>query len=199
MARAKYSKKGTKSKPDFYQEVTDKMIEKLETGTAPWRCEWNRFGLAKNYVSGKAYRGINAFMLNFFPAFPIPYYLSYKQANELGGNVRRGAKSEKVYFYKSINKDEDGRTVSETEATDLIAGGDAVRRIPFLKSFSVFNIADVEGVEFDLPEFVKHANPPNERCDQVVKELTDPPEFIHEDGSRGLVQSQKRRGQPTTD
>ena len=186
MTRArKFFKKAkpAKKRVDIYQEVTDKMIAKLEEGTAPWRCCWNRLGPAKNYVGGNVYRGINAFLLNFFPKFEVPYYLTYKQAQELGGNVRKGAVSEKVYFFKAFHKDQDGKSVSESVANELRAGGASVRSIPFLKSFSVFNVADVEGVEFDIPELIEHEHPVNERCENLVKELVNPPKFISEDAN----------------
>lgn len=179
----KYSRtpKKASKRVDIYQKVTNKMIAKLEEGTAPWRCSWNELGMAKNYVGGNVYWGINAILLNIFPKFEVPYYLTYKQAEALGGNVRKGAVSEKVYFFKAYHKDQDGKSVSESVASELRAGGASVRTIPFLKSFSVFNVADVEGVDFDIPAAAEHEHPANERCENLLRQLVYPPKFVNED------------------
>jgi len=51
-------------KRDLYQETTNKIITLLENGVLPWRRTWSQYGLAKNYVSGKAYKGINMILMN---------------------------------------------------------------------------------------------------------------------------------------
>jgi antirestriction protein ArdC len=170
-----------KPRRDVYQEVTDKIIAKLEQGTAPWRCPWNIHGAAKNYVSGNAYRGINAFLLNFMSPHAVPYYLTFKQAKTLGGKIRKGAKSEKVYFFSQINKDRDGKTVSEQVASELRDGGQPVRSIPYLKTFSVFNVSDVEGIDLMLPEVVLSNNTANARCEQFLSSVANAPKLIGED------------------
>ena len=174
-------KRKTRVRLDLYQEVTNKIIKKLEEGTAPWRCSWSRYGMAKNYVSGNAYRGINAFLMNFLPVHPIPYYLSFKQAKELGGHVKKGSKAEKVYFFKAYYKDADGNSISDERAAQLQASGGDYQFIPFLKSYSVFNIADVEGVDFDIPEIKKHQHPTNEQCEAMIAAIKNPPQFVEED------------------
>jgi antirestriction protein ArdC len=172
-------KRKTRVKPDLYQEVTDKIIKKLEEGTAPWRCSWSRYGAAKNYVSGNAYRGINAFLMNFIPVYPIPYYLSFKQAKDLGGNVKKGSKSEKVYFFKSYYKDADGKSITEGAADQLRAAGDKIQFIPFLKSYAVFNVADVEGVEFEIPELqAQQDHDTNQTCEAMIAGIKNPPQFV---------------------
>jgi len=52
------------AKRDLYQETTNKIITLLENGVLPWRRTWGQYGLAKNYVSGKAYKGINMVLMN---------------------------------------------------------------------------------------------------------------------------------------
>ena len=96
------TKRAPRVKPDLYQVITEKVIELLEAGTIPWQRPWNQYGLARNYASGHVYTGINAFLLNFFPSFDVPFYLTYKQAQDLGGQVRKGAKAETVYFFKTL-------------------------------------------------------------------------------------------------
>lgn len=174
-------KRKNRVKPDLYQEVTNKIITKLEEGTAPWQCSWSRYGMARNYVSGNTYRGINAFLMNFLPVHPIPYYLSFKQAKDLGGHVKKGSKAEKVYFFKAYYKDADGKSISDETATRLSASGEKIQFIPFLKSYSVFNVADVEGVDFNLPEIELHYHSPLERCEAMLAAIKNPPQYVKED------------------
>ena len=171
MARAKTSPKNRKPKtarPDFYQEVTGRVIAKLAAGTAPWRHPWNSYGLARNIASGNVYTGINAFMLNFLSPHPVPYYLTFKQAKDLGGSIRKGAKSERVYFFKTLHRDGDGRTIQPERASELAGSGQEVKRIPFLRSFCVFNVADVEGIDFGIPTPATTDHQPIQECEDLI-------------------------------
>ena len=82
----------------IYKMVTERMIEKLKAGTVPWRKPWVNRGMAVNWVTGKAYRGVNAWLLD--PG----EYASIKQINKAGGRVKKGAKSQIVVFWKAIEK-----------------------------------------------------------------------------------------------
>ena len=67
----------TTKKRDIYQELTDRIIAKLEAGVKPWQPNWSRYGLARNAATGRIYSGINAFILNLFCIPPIPSYMSF--------------------------------------------------------------------------------------------------------------------------
>jgi antirestriction protein ArdC len=171
MNRAKTStpfRKPLKSRPDLYQEVTDRVIASLAAGTAPWRQPWHGYGRARNLVSGTVYTGINAFLLNFLAPKPIPLYLTFKQARERGGHVRKGARAERVYFFKTLHKDAEGQTVAPERAEQLADGGQEVQRIPFLRSFAVFNVADVEGITWEVPELSTIAQEPVDACEELL-------------------------------
>lgn len=75
--------------------MTNLIIQKMEQGIIPWRKPYSDYGLPKNYVSGKPYRGINAFLLNLLPN-EHPLYLTFKQASELGGKVIKGSKASRL-------------------------------------------------------------------------------------------------------
>lgn len=171
------------TKRDLYQEVTDKMINLLEQGVAPWRCSWSRYGLARNYATGHIYSGINAILMNLTP-HPIPYFVSFKQAKALGGKIRKGAKSSAVYFFKSYHKDQHGKTISPQQVQALHGMGEETNRIAFLKYFNVFNIEDVEGVEFDIPEVELKDHERIAQCEQLIKEIPHPPQLVYEDANR---------------
>ena len=96
-----YSKSSPSKRQDVYQIVTDKVIALLEQGTIPWQKPWRggAAGMPKNAITKKPYRGVNVFMLAVTAhamGYESPYWLSYKQALELGGNVRKGEKSSLV-------------------------------------------------------------------------------------------------------
>jgi antirestriction protein ArdC len=171
----------TSVKPDLYQVITDKVIALLEAGTVPWQRPWNQYGLARNYATGHIYTGINAFLLNFFPSFDVPFYMTYKQAQALGGQVRKGAKAETVYFFKTLYKDADGKNLKPAQVAQLQSGEKFVKAIPMPRTFHLFNIADVDGIDFEIPELSDNLNAPIESCDSFVTGLQSVPEIQHKD------------------
>ena len=180
------TKRAPRVKPDLYQVITNKVIELLEAGTVPWQRPWNQYGLARNYATGHVYTGINAFLLNFFPSFDVPFYLTYKQAQALGGQVRKGAKAETVYFFKTLYKDADGKNLKPAQIAKLGDGDKFVKAIPMPRTFHLFNIADVDGIDFDIPEVGNTPSAPIEACDDFVASLQAVPEICHEDLNRAF-------------
>jgi antirestriction protein ArdC len=136
------------------------MVEKLENGKAPWRQTWNDYGPARNYVSKKTYRGINALILNN-AEFEYPLYLSFLQAKELGGGIKRGSKSVEVIYWKTLEFENDEK----------------IKRIPFLRYYNVFNIDCVEGIKLKLP--TKHVNDPIEYCESIINDMPSKPIVEH--------------------
>src|SRR5258708_31337929 len=80
-----------------YEIVTARILEQLEQGVVPWHKPW-RTEIPCNLVSGKPYRGINVFLLGM-QAKESKYWLTFKQANQLGGHVRAGEKASVVTFW----------------------------------------------------------------------------------------------------
>lgn len=121
-----------------YQQVTDRIIAMLEAGTRPWAQGWNAPGGGRPMRSeGTPYRGMN--VLNLWAAtlergFSSSYWMTYKRAQEFGGQVRKGAKSEYAFYVGSITRTVE-RNGEETEAA-----------IPFLKAYCVFNADEIEGL-----------------------------------------------------
>ena len=126
------------SNKDIYQSVTDRMVAALEAGTVPWQSPYlGAFGLPQNFVTRKAYRGINVWLLAL-AGYSSPFWMTYKQAQELGGNVRKGEKGSLVVKYGTF----------ETEAEN---SGEKEQRM-YLKGYTVFNACQIEGLEFPQPE-----------------------------------------------
>lgn len=160
-----------RTKTNVYQMVTDRIIEALEQGGIPWRKTWKSGArTAMNWVSKRAYTGINALLTNLSP-YDHPYFMTFKQANALGGKIRKGAKSIPVVFWKKILKDANGQIVAESEAGNR----QDLKERYVLKYYRLFNIAEIEDVAFELPEVPVRTQSTIEACEEVVKKMPNPP------------------------
>lgn len=139
-------------KADLFSEVTDKIIAALESGTPPWRKAWQsgNEGLPANAVTGRNYSGINV-MLLWADAVNKGYernrWLTFRQAQEAGGNVRRGEKSTSVVLFKPFQKaeqDEHGRTTTDKN------GDPVLQHYHMMTSFHLFNISQCENLSDKL-------------------------------------------------
>ena len=158
---------------DVYQIVTDKIIARLEQGYIPWRKSWQT-ATACNYVTGKAYRGINAFLLNMEGA-ERPYYLTFKQASDLGGRIKKGAKSEIITYWNWVYTDKkSGKKLSPDQWRFAPAG--SVTKTAFLKYYNVFNVLDTEGIELSFPHITQRPLPEKLAvCEQIIESIPNPP------------------------
>lgn len=130
--------KFSRTKSDIYQTVTDSIISALETGVKPWSCPWQRVpgmsGLPSNYATGAAYSGMNIMLLWYSASeqgFSDSRWMTYKQAKAEGGQVRKGEHGTTAIFYATLEKEND-------------AG--EVEHIPMLKTFTVFNVQQIDGL-----------------------------------------------------
>jgi antirestriction protein ArdC len=160
----------TSVRPDVYQIVTDKIVEALEGGRIPWKKPWNaQYGAPRNYTTGRAYTGVNAFLLHI-ACDGVPLFLTFKQAKAIGGSIRAGAKGFPVIYYN---------TVAKKSATE----GSEDEKVSFLKYYTVFNVADVVGVEITLPEVAAPAAVGTvERAEQLVNDWADKPKIMYAGG-----------------
>lgn len=122
--------------------VADRIISALDNGVVPWRKPWvGGAKVATSYVTRKPYSLINQILLG-----NPSEYISFKQVKDLGGRVKKGAKASKVVFWNILNYDVDGKLIKNVfEAKKN--GVKVAKTIPYLKEWSVFNIADCEGIE----------------------------------------------------
>jgi len=120
---------------NVYEIVTCRIIELLEQDIIPWRRPWGAAGLPRNLVSKKPYRGINLFLLSA-TKYVSPFWLTMKQANQLGGAVRKGEHSQIVVFWKV---DQIGSGETETGAEHDEAEEKSRRRFA-LRYYRLFNL-----------------------------------------------------------
>lgn len=138
----------------LYEEVTQRIIAELEAGRFPWVQPWSNAAAAvdmpRNAVSGRSYSGINILVLwgaVIERGYPGQGWLTFKQALNAGGCVRKGEHGVTV-FYADV-------FTPEREKERAAREGDAPDSIPFLKRFTVFNVAQCDG----LPERFAQAAP----------------------------------------
>jgi antirestriction protein ArdC len=159
---------------DTYAIVTEKIINLLEKGIVPWRRPWSATGLPRNLVSKKPYRGINLFLLSATKCVS-PFWLTMKQANQLGGSVRRGEHSQMVVFWRVDQiPDGDGESDAEHEA-----GKKAGRRF-VLRYYRLFNLEQCElqqAVLAKVPKIETHQHDPIEAAEQIIAGMPNPPEI----------------------
>ena len=162
-------------KVDVYSIITDRIISLLEAGTVPWQKPWtgirNADGSAvmpANFVSKKAYRGVNVFLLSAV-RFTCPYWLTYRQASELGGNVKKGEKGFPVVFWK--------RLIVEDKVTK------ERKVISMLRYYTVFNIEQCEGISWEKPAPIPAPETPSfnpiEECVRIVDAMPAKPDIRH--------------------
>lgn len=165
-----------------YQVITDRVIELLEQNLVPWKKPWNSPVLnPKNLHSGKGYRGINVFMLEATGAaagYRSPYWVTFKQALERGGNVRKGEHATPVVFWKILER----AGGKETDADDHDGEETGGRRIPMLKYYNVFNVEQCEGLEYPTVDRIPTIEfDPIAQAEQIVQAMPRPPTIAHKE------------------
>jgi antirestriction protein ArdC len=136
------------SRPGLYQEITDKIIRQIGTGTIPWVQPWasnTSLSIPRNASTQRAYSGINIVLLwdaLFSRQYDVNQWLTFKQALALGGNVQKGERGTTVVYADSFVP----KKASET-ARDA-TNDDGPRRVPFLKRFTVFNVAQCDNLPY---------------------------------------------------
>src|SRR6202165_2805159 len=173
---------------DIYAIVTDKIINLLEQGVVPWRRPWTSAELPRNLVSKKFYRGINHFLLSA-SKYVSPFWLTMRQANELGGHVRKGEESTIVVFWKVED------ATQSTEDLDTAESDEKTRRRSLLRYYRVFNLEQCElpqAVLDKLPKTETHEHDPIEAADQIVAAMPNLPD-IQQAGSKAFYSSMTDR------
>jgi len=128
---------------DVYTRVTNAIVADLEQGVRPWVQPWESSHAAGEVsrplrFNGVPYRGINIVLLwvaAMRQRFSCPLWMTYKQAVELGGQVRRGEKGSLVVYADKLTR-------QQTDEN----GEKQTHEVPFLKSYTVFNCEQINGL-----------------------------------------------------
>lgn len=163
MKNYKASSKPTGSPFDVYQMVTDKLLKQIEeAGKLPWTKPWKCVGGGNFPMNGRTkrrYEGVNFFLLQF-SGYTSPYWLSFKQVEELKGNVKKGEKATQIVFWK----------VNQYTDTDAETGKETKKSVPLLRYYNVFNVEQCEGITIkdNTPPVVYNSNDPIEISETVI-------------------------------
>lgn len=151
---------------DIYQRVTDRIIELLEQGVKPWEpSHFVKTGFPRNFLTGQPYQGINVFLLGM-QRYASPWWLTFRQAQEMGGSVRKGEKGSLIVKYGEYDKKDDERQE-----------GEEPQRRGYLKGYWVFNACQIDGIDFPPPPQPQPTNE-SEQCAlarRIVDGMPTPP------------------------
>jgi antirestriction protein ArdC len=158
--------------------MTDKLLEIMDKGEIPWRRPWggpDSQVMPMNLKSKKFYNGANRLLLMCAP-FRSNRWLTFKQAKELGGSVKKGEKSWPCVFWKFLGQvDDKGKPVLNDRGQQ--------KQIPMLRSYRVFNLDQTEGVKAPPVEEVETIEfEPISRCEVVVRTMPHRPRLEHGPG-----------------
>lgn len=197
---------------DIYQHITDTIIKLIESGKElPWHKPWGsveKYGIpATNFESKKAYRGINAVMLNqVYPMergedWNIPYFLTFKQIEKLGGKLLEGSKGYRVVYFTTLFKYENqnekldfgtykkskfikwaNQNKAKIKVMDVLSAEELAQqsRIPILKYYNVFNADDIDGIDWGLSAVEpKTEGEKIETAEEIIDAWEDKPPIRH--------------------
>jgi antirestriction protein ArdC len=162
------------SKDTVYEMVTERMITALEAGTVPWQKPWSGGKRPLNLVNGKPYRGVNIFLLHLTAleaGYKSPYWLSFKQAKELGGSVRKGEHGTVIVFWQMV----------KAKKTDEEEAG---KTVPMLRYYRVFNLEQCDGVRIpkgrEIPETSTLDFDPITEAETIIAGYKNPPKIVED-------------------
>jgi antirestriction protein ArdC len=160
-AKAISAKKANTSQ-DVYSKITERILAQLDKGEIPWARPWALINPAVNYVSRRPYSLLNSMLL------PMPgEYLSAKQIERLGGEIKKGEKPHQVVFAKRFGVE---KTVSkkgkpaETESKTKFC--------TFLRFYDVYHLSQVSGIETKVKEEKREHNP-IKNAEAIIKDYVE--------------------------
>jgi len=146
-----------------YSVVTDQVVKIIEGGVVPWRKPWASH-MPMNLISKREYRGINRFLLGC-AGHSSPWWVTFRQAKGLGGNIRKSEKGSIVVFWKMGDEEVDKETGKK-------------RRAFILRYYKVFNLDQCENIDAGkVPELpgTAHVHDPIGDCEDVVRWMPKAP------------------------
>lgn len=173
---------------DVYAIVTDRIVNLLETGVVPWRQPWASVGVPKNLASGKPYRGVNVFLLSS-ASYSSPYWLTYKQAQERGGHVRKGERGFPVVYWHWFDRGDgdapDADDVSTDRSDSLTTRNGRFKSARcMVRYYTVFNATQCDGVEFPSVG-LREVFDPIPECERIADGMPNRPR-IESGGDRAF-------------
>ena len=165
---------------DVYAKITDRIVSALKEGVVPWHQPWNAAeGAPRNLLSGKPYRGLNVWLLAGHGG--SPFWLTYRQAGQIGGYVKKGAKGQTVLFWKfkarkgaAQDGQPDGEEESRQERKGYVVG----------RAYTVFNatqcaLPEAWAARAQVAQKVVEPALKIEACEKIVADMPGRPSITH--------------------
>lgn len=166
-----------------YEVINDRIMALLDKGVVPWRRPWRSAGGSTDPVNsrGRKYRGLNRLVLAavaMLDGYESRVWLTYRQAEALGGKVRKGEKGTAVIFWKQLE-------VADPDAPN------GKKTIPLLRYFTVFNFDQTEGVTLPKSLQSKAAEALTEHdaigaAEAIVAGMPNPPKVTETESDRAF-------------
>lgn len=159
---------------DVYEIITERILALMDKGVNPWRRPWQTGPrrAPQNLLSRRPYRGVNVLLLGC-SEYAAPYWLTFRQALAIGGNVKKGEKASIAVFWKML----DARGDEEHPA-------EPGKKIPMLRYYSVFNVEQTEGIDYPKPDLPTFTHDPIAEAEKIVAQMPTPPSITHTDHER---------------
>ncbi len=163
---------GTATTPrkDVYAIVTERIIEQVQKGTAPWRQPWTDAGIPRNVISQRPYRGINIILLAML-GYEDNQFVTFKQVKELGGTVKKGERSHLVVYWNYVEQN-----AKETDMPPV--EGQPAKKVPMLRYYTVFNVGQCEGIPDKYLAKIENKWQPLETCNQIIDDMPHKPKIV---------------------
>ena len=164
---------------DVYAKITDRILTALKEGVVPWHKPWDaENGRPRNLISGKPYRGVNLWLLSHQEGGP--FWLTYRQASQIGGHVKKGATGSTVIFWKFMAR-KGGKKNGEPDGEEQDGRGE---QYAMARAYTVFNASQCELPEewaararVVIPEM--DAAQKIASCEKIVSEMPGRPAITH--------------------
>lgn len=150
-----------------YEKITSQFIEALGRGVVPWK---KPFMGNANFITKKEYQGINA-LVTACKDFSCPFWVTYNQANGLGGKIKRGEKGSVIAYYHPKE-----RVVENT------IGEEEIKKGYFLKYSTIFNLEQVEGIKWEVTGHGKTTT----NAEAIVANYKNTPEIVSDEQDRAF-------------
>lgn len=142
---------------EIYKNVTEKLIKTIETNKIlPWQLPWDKIDLGnqKNYRTMREYNGVNAFITSYMQAvngYSAPYWLTAKEIEAKKGKLKPNQEGTAIIFFKVIESDDQDEKLDDD-------GNIIINKIGIVKDYTIYNLDQTEGIEFEVPELPNKHN-----------------------------------------
>jgi antirestriction protein ArdC len=171
---------------EHFAAITAKIIQLLESQLDGWKKPWIFLGAdgkrAYNISSNRTYHGVNQLLLSLQAlehSYPFNQWLTFKQANSLGGKIKSGEQATYIYFFDVIRKDKDGKVYALNEFQALSDNErKGIRSYPFLRCYPVFNRAQVSQLLAETSSSGEKIQPRLDEAESIIEQTGADIEFL---------------------